>query len=281
MTARVRVPARLGLLVLLVFGCGEPGETVRPRAVSLSPAGSRALLVLGASEAVVAVDERSRALIPFAALPLADIDSLEAHRPSLALLPPEPPAVALRLEALRRSGIRIVEIAPHSFDEAVAIYRSLTAALELDDAVLAPIRARADALAWMSVEALGRPRPLVAPLVSVDPLVLAGGHSFVSNLLETVGADTVTHATEETRLRTSVAALAETAADWILVATPLPLDAEARERLENLLSPFARLVFLPIDPDELWLGDPVPVARALRAALELDASAASAVDSDR
>lgn len=276
MSPSILSPRILGLLLLLAFGCREALEPTPPRVVSLSPAGSRALLALGAGEAVVAVGRGSRALAPFAELPEADFGSLESHRPTLVLVPPAPRGLGLPLESLRQRGIRVVEIDPHGFDEALAVYRSLASALELEQAALAPIRARADALAWISVEALGHPRPRVAPLVSTDPLVLAGGHSLVSDLLETVGADTVTHGTEAARVPTSVTDLAASAPDWILVATPLPLGASARGRLERLLSPLARVVFLPIDPDELWLGDPLPLARALRAELQLDAGTASA-----
>ena len=266
MSARFTV----GLLALwlgLACSCREPE---RPRVVSLSPAGTRALLALGAGESLVAVDAQSRALKELAGLPETDIGSLESQRPSLVLVPPPTSELEPSLESLRRRGISIVEIDPHSFDDAMAVYQTLADALELESAALASIRARTDALARLGAKSLGRSRPRVAPLVSVEPPVLAGGHSLVSDLLETVGADTVTHGGEESRVPARLTDLADHAPDWILVATTRPLEPELRRRLESLLAPLAPVAFLPIDPDELWLGDPLPVARELRRVLELD-----------
>jgi len=275
MSGRAWIRCALGLLLALP-GCREKSPTgiPPPRVVSLSAAGSRALLALGAGGSVVAVDAASRALIEeFAQLPEGEWSNLELHRPSLVVAPPLLPELEIRRASLGSHGIAVVEVAPHSFDEALALYRELAQELGLDEqAVLAPIRARGDALARLSVEALGRHRPRVAALVSIDPLVLAGGHSLVSDLLETVGADTITHGTAATRVPTSLEDLASRAPDWILLAPPQPLAADALGRLEHELAPIARIAFLSIEPDELWLSDPLPVARELRHVLQLDST---------
>ena len=101
---RVWMPCVLGLL-LLPAGCREAQEPPRPRVVSLSAAGSRALLALGAGEAVVAVDRGSGALEAFAELPQVEWGDLESQRPSLVVAPPAPAELEWRRESLRARGI--------------------------------------------------------------------------------------------------------------------------------------------------------------------------------
>ena len=100
-----------------------------------------------------------------------------------------------RRRALRGAD-RVLEVAPHQFDEAFALYREIAAALGDAERGRATARRIGDPLARISAAQVGKRRPLVAALVSLEPLELAGGHSFVSDLVEVAGAETLTHASE-------------------------------------------------------------------------------------
>jgi ABC-type Fe3+-hydroxamate transport system substrate-binding protein len=116
----------------------------------------------------------------------------------------------------------------------------------------------------MSARSLGRRRPLVAPIVSLDPLVLAGGHSFVSDLVEAAGAETITHGDEVAEVHAPRLDRIQAAApELILVATRDPPTAHEESVLRSWFGA-TRVAFVPIDADELWLGGSLDAAVALQ-----------------
>jgi ABC-type hemin transport system substrate-binding protein len=95
------------------------------RVVSLSPMGTEIVLALGMGERLVAVDSAS-ALLPGArGLPVTESGAAEAHSPDLVLTP------AAEAAAARHSApsARVIEVAPHDFDDAWALCVSIGAAL--------------------------------------------------------------------------------------------------------------------------------------------------------
>jgi ABC-type hemin transport system substrate-binding protein len=260
--------AARALLWAAAIAC-SPGATP-PRVVSLAPEGTRALAVLGLSGRLVAVDPGSRPHAP-SALPTATLENALSHEPDLILVAPAPPDREEAVEALRQSGVAVLEVAPHQFDEAFALYREIAAALGDESRGRAAARRIGDPLAQISTQSLGQRRPLVAPLVSLDPLVLAGGHSFVADLVEVAGAETTTHASEAPRLPARVDEIRAARPELVLVALPeLPARA-AQEVVRSWFDPLP-VAFVPIDSD-VWLTGAFEAAEAIRAALNNSAEA--------
>jgi hypothetical protein len=113
--------------------------------------------------------------------------------------------------------------------------------------------------------ASGRPDP--GPL-ALEPLEVAGGHSFVTDLIEVAGGESVTHRTEEPRLRWSVLDLVRAEPELIVVVTPQAPSAQARERGRHTIGSAFPVEFLVLDAERQWLTEAVPAARRLRGWIE-------------
>ena len=121
-----------------------------------------------------------------------------SHEPDLILVPPAPPDREAAVEALRQaespcSRSRRTSSTRRSRCTGRSPRRSATRSAGAPRRAGSAIRSRGSPR-----RSVGKRRPLVAALVSLDPLVLAGGHSFVSDLVEVAGAET-THARERGR----------------------------------------------------------------------------------
>ncbi len=253
-----------GLALLWVAACSPDAEP--PRVVSLATEGARAIAVLGLSDRLVAVDAASSPYAP-SPLPTATLENALSHDPDLILVPPAPPDREAVVEALRRSGVAVLEVAPHQFDEAFALYREIARALGDESLGRAAARRIGDPLAQISTRSLGRRRPLVAAIVSLDPLVLAGGHSFVADLVEVAGAEVTTHASEVPRLAAHVDEIRAARPELVLVATPaLPAHA-VQSAVRGWFEP-APVAFLRVDADGLWLEGSLETAQAIAKLVE-------------
>jgi len=122
-----------------------------------------------------------------------------------------------------------------------------------------------DPLARLSTQSLGLRRPLVAVLVSLDPLVLAGGHSFESDLIEVAGAESLTHASGLWRVPARVDEIRARRPELVLVAMPAIPAAHAQAAVRTWFDPIP-VAFVALDPDAVLDGS-LEAAQAIRAAV--------------
>jgi ABC-type Fe3+-hydroxamate transport system substrate-binding protein len=167
--------------------------------------------------------------------------------------------------AVRRSApdARIVEVEPHNFDEAWELCRSIGAALGREREAHHFVLETSQPLAELGQESFGARRPRVAALLSLEPIVVAGGHSFATDLIELAGGESVSHGTEEIRLPWTREELARAAPELVVVVTPgapSPRDLELAGRVLRGL----RVEFMAFDAERQWLRDALTPARLLR-----------------
>jgi iron complex transport system substrate-binding protein len=274
MTAR---DALLGLGTLALLAACEretpaapaPGGDARGlnRVVSLSPLATRFVLAIGARGRLVAADSVSAQLPELAGLPAVDLRGAADLSPDLVLVPDTPEPGNPAALALHRRGARIAEFAPHDFEDALMLVRGVGAEL------VGPAQAsRFEAdfsrpLARIGGQSEGRPRPRVVALVSVDPLVIAGGHSFETDLIEIAGGTSVTHPGEEPRLAIDADRWRELAPDLVLVIGAPPASPREDQALRNALPPGAEVAFFAFD-SSFWLDASDDPARRLRTVIE-------------
>jgi hypothetical protein len=89
----------------------------------------------------------------------------------------------------------------------------------------------------------------------LEPLELAGGHSFETDLVEVAGGESITHGGEEVRIAPGLTDLQTAGPDLVIVATARALSRSERAQASALLSRWP-VAFATVDPDALWLGDP-------------------------
>jgi ABC-type Fe3+-hydroxamate transport system substrate-binding protein len=200
-------------------------------------------------------------------LPVVDASGAASLAPDLVLLSEGAALDAPLQQALQVQGAELVEFAPHDLQDVADLCRRVGARLV---GAANALRFETDLgrpLAEIGGASSGMPRPRVLAVVGFDPLQLAGGHSFETDLIEIAGGSSVTHAGSEPRLEAAADQIAAYAPDLILAVrarawTPAEQDA-ARAQLPRT----ARIEFFAFAPD-FWLEEPVEVARRLRAVLE-------------
>lgn len=147
-----------------------------------------------------------------------------------------------------------VELAPHDLAEAHALIRDVARLAGRATAGEQRVRALLAPLATRAVRHLGKRRPCVGVLVGIEPLVLAGGHSFETDLLHALGAESTTHGAEAWRVETDFPELAARALDLLLVTAPGAREPFELRLLEMRLAP-TPVRAAAIDSDVLWLGE--------------------------
>jgi ABC-type Fe3+-hydroxamate transport system substrate-binding protein len=248
--------------ICLAASVAEPGaaEGAR-RVVSLSAVATQILLGIDHGESLVAVDAASAALPAARNYPVTESAKAGAHAPDLVLVA-APEAAAARRAAPSAS---VVEVAPHDLDEGWALCLEIGAALGRTEEARRFVRETSRPLAQLGAEAFGKRRPRVAAVLALEPLEVAGGHSFVTDLIELAGGESVGHGTEQPRLAWTTADLARAEPELIVIVTPGPASPVERELARRLASPSRRLGFLAFDPERDWLGGALPAARRLQA----------------
>ena len=196
-----------------------------------------------------------------ASLPVTESAGAGAYAPDLVLVP------AAELETAKRAApfASQIEVAPHDFDDAWALCQSVGAALGREEDARRFVLETSRPLAQLGSESFGRRRPRVAALLALEPLLVAGGHSFVTDLIELAGGESVSHGTEEPKLSWSPAELAAAAPELLVVVTAQPPSPEERERAARLSGPSLPVEFLVLDAERDWLREALPAARRLRA----------------
>jgi ABC-type Fe3+-hydroxamate transport system substrate-binding protein len=238
------------------------------RVVSLSPSGSRFLLALGAGDRIVAVDAGSSRIPDLRGVAVVDLARAGEMDADLILWPGTPASDEALAEQIRAAGREVIRFEPHSLEEAFVFYSDLGARLVGEARARSAEIALGRQLAAIGGASFGRPRPRVAGVHGSDPLEFAGGHSFLTDLIEIAGASSVTHGGEEVRLPVETERLKAFAPDLLLVATPGELEEDERHALAQRLPGGYRVEFLVFDPDRIWTQEVVETARRLRALIE-------------
>jgi iron complex transport system substrate-binding protein len=189
------------ILVALLLGCGskrEPGPGTQTRIVSLTPSATEVVAALGATAALVGVDEFSK--YPPEVTKLPKVGSFLA--PNLEVIVKLAPTLVIVDDihgqvggALRDHGLVTVECAMHALPDVKQALRTVGAKLGRDKQADAAIEEIERAL---DDEAAKRPARHPRVLVIIDRaagglgnLVAAGPGSWVDELLAVVGGDNV------------------------------------------------------------------------------------------
>lgn len=261
--------------MLAALGCDRgapeparaPSKTAVSRVVSLSPLATRFVLAIGAGSQLVAADAASTALPELAGLPSVDLVGTLEHRPDLVLVPEDPPPGDAAAAALQRSGARIATFAPHDFEDVTALLHDVGAALVGAQEAERFRAAFSRPLAKIGGASADQPRPRAVAVVSFDPLVIAGGHSWETDLIEIAGGTSVTHPGPETRIAIGADRWQELAPDLVLVIGAPPASPRAEQALRNALPASAEVAFYAFDP-AFWIDASDEPARRLRAVIE-------------
>ena len=247
-------------LAALVLVCDAAGPELQPvpdaiprlRVASLSPAATHLVVALGAEELLVVPTPDD-----LAAAAAAGSDDLD-----LLLVPAWDDDVALR--QLLARGVDVIEVTPHDFDSTFELVRLLGVRLGREQAADTLVREMSRPLARISAESRGQPRPRVAAVLSLDPLTIAGGHGFATDLIEVAGAENVVHGSEEAQLVLTPSALASLSPDLVLVTSERELTPGEQTIARALLPEQLVIAFFALDPETLWSRDPGVLARSLR-----------------
>lgn len=269
----------LGLVLALLLACSADEESApigsqptrsaadlaTARIVSVSALATRFVIELGAGRRLVGVDAQSSALPGLAHLPVVDLATAQNLVPDLVLIPAEVDASNRALHSLEAAGARLIEFAPHDFEDVFALCRGLGA--QLVGVVSATLFerqiARPLALIGGISPALGRPR--VVAVVSFEPLELAGGHSFETDLIEIAGGTSVTHGGDQLRIAMTPERWDELSPDLVLVTTLDEASLAEKSTARALIPDRYRVEFFAFDREIFWLEEPEHDAERLRA----------------
>lgn len=225
------------------------------------------MLALGAGAWLCGVDAASQQDSRFATLPTLSLDAALFGDLDLVVGPAGSAAVRslAALSPRDRPAAQVIELDPHSFEEAFSAAVAIGAALGREATAERWARELRVALAKISATSLNQPRPRIAVLVKLDPPVLAGGHSFLTELVEIAGAENLTHGTQQREVPTDLPALVVAAPDLVLVASVEGPGPELPRALAGARIGSLRFEAWPIDASRFWVQSAVPAARALRA----------------
>jgi hypothetical protein len=126
------------------------------------------------------------------------------------------------------------------------------------------IRERSRELALLSRESLGDRRPRVAAIVELEPLTVAGDHSFVTDLIEIAGAENVNHGVDEPHVLMTKAELAGLAPELVLVTSAREIPLPEKRAFRSDMKGIGRIEFLVLEDEMMWLRDASETARRLR-----------------
>lgn len=236
--------------------------------VALSPVASQFVLAIGAEHRLVGADAESVRSPELAGLPAVDLAGAVSLSPDLVLVSRVPDEADPAAMALRAAGAELVEFAPHDLEDVFELCRRVGGQLVGTANALRFETDLARPLAQIGGSSFGLARPRVLALVGLDPLELAGGHSFETDLIEIAGGRSLTHGGDEPRLALRSEQLAEYAPDLILVVSPIELTPAEQRAAHDVLPGDARVEFFPLDTEQFWLREPLEPAQRLRAVIE-------------
>jgi ABC-type Fe3+-hydroxamate transport system substrate-binding protein len=221
---------RLVLALCLLAAAPAFAEAPARRVVSLNPSLTAIALALGAREQLVGVDDYSARMPAAAGLPRVgglfdpSLEAVIALSPDLVVLvvSAEQRGFRERLEAL---GVRCLALAPVSFDEVLSAIETLGARLGREPAAAARVAAIRGTRA--RVEAAARPLPVLRGVLVVqrDPLFVAGGGTFVDEMLRSLRVENVAARQTGPWPRLAREWLIDAAPELILDSSPEPEPA--------------------------------------------------------
>ncbi len=235
--------------------------------ISMSPPASRFLISLGVGERITAIGGPPGHPSALADRPRFALPEAEAAEPGWLFVPSQTETPGF--ERVRAApGTRVVEFAPHDLEDLFALLRSVGPALVGSKRTDALHFSIARPLSLIAAESHPTDRPRVLAVVSDDPIQIAGGHHFSTDLIEIAGGSSVTHGGEDHAMAADATSIRALGPDLIV----LMLDAsdEGRiARLTELLPIEIETVVFEGQVDDFWsAGDPAASARSLRAIFE-------------
>ena len=235
--------------------------------ISMSPSASRFLISLGVGERITAVGGPPGHPSALADRPRFALSEAEDAEPGWLFVPSQIETPGF--ERVRTApGTRVVEFAPHDLEDLFALLRWVGPALVGSKRTDALHFSIARPLSLIAAESHPTDRPRVLAVVSDDPMQIAGGHHFSTDLIEIAGGSSVTHGGEDHALAADATSIRALGPDLIV----LMLDAsdEGRiARLTELLPIEIETVVFEGQVDDFWsAGDPAASARSLRAMIE-------------
>jgi len=219
---------------------------------------------MGAGDRIVGVDEVSSRLPGLEGLPSLDLRGALRLSPDLVLVGELPAGAAGFDPAQVAPGTEILEFAPHGFEDLIELCRTLGTRLVGTTRANRFEMELARPLARIGGSSFGEVRPRVAAVVALDPLELAGGHSFENDLIEIAGGRSVTHGNEESRIAVDSRGWAELAPDLVVVMMPGWLSEAQHSAGLEAIPPRYALAYFPFEAELFWLHEPAEAARRLR-----------------
>jgi len=242
-----------------------PAQPTAQRIVSLSALATRFIFDLGVGDRLVGIDEDSAAWVGSKRLPIVDLGRSRSLAPDLVLLKSLADLDPRSVFDLEADGVRIVEFDPHDLEDVGALCRALgtqlvgvAAAAMFERRIMRPL-----ALVGGASPPFGRLR--VVAVVDLDPLTLAGGHSFETDLIEIGGGTSLTHGGEESRIVMTPGRWRELEPDLVIVTSPEEATPAQRIRARALIPDRYRIEFFHFDRETFWLHAPEEDAERMRA----------------
>ena len=227
-----------------------------PRLVSLAPLATRFILALGAEETLVGLDTESRTLPGLHSLPGTTLAQVRQDlNPDLILVKEIPLDDSIE-RGLQAEGVTVLAFDPHDIEDVVALSRQIAPQL------VGPQRAQnferdlTHPLGLIGGLSSPTDRPRVLAIVGIDPIEIAGGHSFETDLIEVAGATSLTHGGEDTRTESTLAGIRAWAPDLLLVTSNAPLSKAEAEAIRDALPAEIPVAFFAFDRELFWLDHP-------------------------
>jgi iron complex transport system substrate-binding protein len=226
-TAGRRRSVTAGLLALLFGACGGPAAPVADgppsRLVVLAPSATETVFALGAGARVVGVCRQCDFPAEATRLPKAggylnpSVESVLGMRPDLVIAVPSP-GNREAVRAIERTGARVLVVQDRQLADLWESIRTIADALDVPDAgtqLITQIRATLDGV---RTRVSARPRARVLFVVGHSPLIVAGGDTLQSELVEIAGGTNVAGDVGATWPQVSTELVVERAPDVILDA---------------------------------------------------------------
>jgi iron complex transport system substrate-binding protein len=228
--------------LVLALGAGGPAARAAERIVSLNPSLTEMLVVLGAEDRIVGIDDRSARQDPHLAhLPKVgglfnpSLEAVVALAPDVVVLVPSAQQRDLRAR-MQALGIEVLELPNITLDELLASIEVLGALVERREAARERVARIRAAFAASERAAAGRRAPRVIFALQRDPLYVVGAGSFLDAMLRAAGA---INAGAELGGPYPQASL-----EWLIAARP-EVILDASEDAEDAASYWSRWASLP------------------------------------
>jgi iron complex transport system substrate-binding protein len=238
-------------------------SVARNRIVSLSAVATEFVVALGAGHQIVGVDAHSQSLPGLERIPVVDLQSAREVAPDLVIAA-EFPLASDTVSQLKSEGTRLEEFAPHDIEDVFALCRGLGADLAGVAAATQLERRISRPLGIVGGSSPAFDRPHVLPIVEIEPFMLAGGHSFETDLIEIAGGTSLTHGGDDNRRPMSSDQWDALAPDLVLYMTLAPSTAEQRISIRKAVPERFAIEFFAFARDTFWLHEPSEDAKRLR-----------------